>query len=189
LHDSDQEAPLARLPFVEPAQVHASFPDLAMHQNFQRVYANSPGAMRAFMGVTGHVREHSGLDARLRELAVLQIGRAAGSDYVFAHHVKTGLGAGLAPGDITAIASGNLSSLGPLDRAVVSLANAMTLRADVSDDVFQAVRNALGDGQLMDLLFVIGHYIAMAALITTLRIEVEPSYQGYLTEFPVTAAN
>ncbi len=181
---------MARLPFVEPAEVHAAFPDLALHQNFQRVYANSPGAMREFMGVTRHVREHSGLDARLRELAILQIGAAARSPYVFAHHVKTGLAAGVAPGEIAAIASGTLSPFGPLDRAVVTLARAMTLRDDVSDPSFNEVRGALGDGALMDLLFVIGHYIAMAALITTLRIEVEAkSYQGYLTEFPLTAAN
>lgn len=160
-----------------------------MHQNFQRVYANSPGAMREFMGVTRQVREQSALDGRLRELAVLEIGSAARSPYVFAHHVKTGLDAGVAPAEITAVASGTVSSFGPLERAVLSLARAMTLREDVSDDVFQTIRRALGDGTLMDLLFVIGHYIAMAALITTLRVEVEASYQGYLTEFPLATAN
>ena len=183
---------MARLPFVEPAQVQAEFPDLTIHQNFQRVYANSPAAMREFMGVSGYVRKHSALDPRLRELAVLQVGYTARSPYVFTHHVKGADSVGISAAELRALAAGStsgLATLGPLEQAVLTVARAMTLREEVPGAAFDALRAAIGDAPLMDLLFVIGHYIAMATLIGTLHIELEESYQGYLTEFPMTPAN
>lgn len=178
---------MARIHAVAPSELPDEFRDLPLHQNFQRVYANSPAAMRAFMGVSGYVRNEGGLDARLRELAVLQVGCAARSAYVFTHHVKVALSVGITPDEIASLVSGNPDSpllSTPLERAVLALARDVTARRDVPDATFGRVRVSLGDRQLMNLLFVIAHYIGMAALIATLRIELEGEYRQYLTFLP-----
>lgn len=182
---------MARIPFVDPAALPEAFRDLPMEQNFQRVYANSPSGTRAFMGTTGEIRKRSGLPPRLRELAVLQIGYTAKSAYVFTHHVKAGLAAGVAPDDIRALADPHADAPGrfsPLERAVIELARDMTAGAVAPEATFATVRRALGEGQLMDLLFVIAHYIGMAVLLRTLQIELEDSYKAYLTEYPLAFA-
>ena len=46
------------------------------------------------------------LDARLREMALIQIGYAANCVYEYTHHIKTGLRYGVSPDDIRAIADG-----------------------------------------------------------------------------------
>ena len=179
---------MARIPFVDAAALPEAFRDLPMHQNFQRVYANSPSGTRAFMGTTGEIRKRSGLPPRLRELAVLQIGYTAKSPYVFTHHVKAGLEAGVEPDDVRALAAAHADAPGrfsELERAVIDLARDMTAGAVAPDATFATVRKALGEEQLMDLLFVIAHYIGMAVLLRTLQVELEDSYRAYLKDYPL----
>lgn len=154
---------------------------MTLRQNFQKTYCNSPAAMQAFMAVSSHVRNNSPLPARLRELAILQVGRSAQSPYVFTHHVKAALEAGITTEDLQAV--GAVAPALPsdaTDRAVVELARAMTTGEIVPDETFATVRQALGDAVTMDLLFVITHYIGMATLLRTLAIELEESYKQYL---------
>jgi alkylhydroperoxidase family enzyme len=173
---------MARLPFLEASALAEEHRDLTMRQNFQRVYANSPASMRAFMSVSSQVRNHSALDPRLRELAILQVGSSAFSPYVFTHHVKSGLEAGLSEEAVRALGAGRAEAhaLDPVAAAVVELAREMTSGNIVADATFEKLRQALGDRTMMDLLFVITHYIGMATLLRTLSVELEDHYHQYL---------
>ena len=55
-----------------------------------KLLVNSPGMARVFNGIGGYIRFESKLDPRLRELAILQVGRPERSEYEFIHHVKIG---------------------------------------------------------------------------------------------------
>lgn len=172
---------MARLPFVDPAALPEQFRSMAMRQNFQRVYANSPSAMQAFMAVTTEVRNRSPLDVRLRELAILQVGRSAKSPYVFTHHVHQAIEAGASADDVRAVGSESaFAPADPLTAGVIVLARDMTSGEVVDERVFESLRSALGDLALMDLLFVIAHYIGMATLLRTLAVELEDDYRKYL---------
>jgi AhpD family alkylhydroperoxidase len=179
---------MARLPFVAKSDLPADQQDLQLHQNFQRVYANSPQGLRAFTTLSGYVRERSPLDPKLRELAILQVCYATECPYAFTHHVKVGLAAGLTPDQIRAVrddAAGRPTSFGPVEKAVLQAARDLATGAPVSDAVFATLHEALGNEQLMDLLFDTVHYLGMTRLLTTLQVEIEDDYRAYLKDYPM----
>ncbi|HJN22141.1 MAG: carboxymuconolactone decarboxylase family protein [Alphaproteobacteria bacterium] len=55
-----------------------------------RAPTHSPEAARAFMGFGMFIRNTSRLNGRLRELAILQVGCLARTDYEWTHHLRIG---------------------------------------------------------------------------------------------------
>jgi alkylhydroperoxidase family enzyme len=131
------------------------------------------------------VREQS---QGLRELALLQVGHVTKSAYEFTHHVKVALAAGLTPQQIAAIPDANAgrpTGFSPIELSVLKIAAAVTAGEAVDDETFDFLAATLGSEHLMDLLFVTAHYLGMARLLTTLRIDLEDEYRAYLADFPL----
>lgn len=179
---------MARIPYVDATALPEAFKNQRLKQNFQRVYANSPKGADAYMTVASYVRDDSTLDPKLRELALLQVGHVTKSAYEFTHHVKVALAAGLTPEQIAAIPDANAgrpTRFSPIELAVLKVAAAVTAGDAVDDETFDFLATTLGNEHLMDLLFVTAHYLGMARLLTTLRIDVEDEYRAYLVDFPL----
>ena len=82
---------MPRLPHRTRADLPPEDQDLlARDINLMRIMSHSPGAARVFHALGRYIRYDSPLDPRLRELAILQVGWLARSDYEFSHHVKIG---------------------------------------------------------------------------------------------------
>src|SRR3546814_4174271 len=80
------------------------------------------------------IRFKAKLDPRLREMAILQVGWLARSDYEWSHHVKIGKDFGVSEDDVRAIIAeteGKDSGLPALDRAVLRAARGMADRKSV----------------------------------------------------------
>ena len=58
--------------------------------NLHRALVHSPGGARNFGLMGQYIRFGSKLDPRLRELAILQVGCLARSEYEYSHHIKIG---------------------------------------------------------------------------------------------------
>jgi hypothetical protein len=98
------------------------------------------------------------------------------------------LAAGLTREQIAAIPDANAgrpTSFTPLELAVLKVAAAVTSGDAVDDETFSSLAKTLGSEHLMDLLFVTAHYLGMARLLATLRVDLEDEYQPYLTDFPL----
>ena len=67
---------------------------LGMVPNFLRVFANSPAALRAFLGLHGVASEGS-LDAMTRERIALALAQQNSCEYCVSAHTAIGRGAGL----------------------------------------------------------------------------------------------
>ncbi len=180
---------MARIPYRSKADLK---PDdqvlLAREINLNRALVNSPGAARAFSRLGGYIRNQSPLDGRLRELAILQVGYVARSEYEYSHHIKIGREFGVSDADIRALATetrGEPSELEPLARAVLKAARQMAADKPVDDGTFALLRSELGDEHLTDLVVTIAFYCGVVRLLATLAIDVEPEYAGYLEEFPL----
>jgi hypothetical protein len=66
---------MARLPYLDRDDLAPEHRDLlARDINLNRALVHSPDAARAFGGLAHFIRHGSRLDARLRELAILQVG-------------------------------------------------------------------------------------------------------------------
>lgn len=184
---------MARLPYRDAADLAPQDQALLVRPvNLYRAMVNSPGMTRAFLGLANHIRHGSALDARLRELAILQIGWVARSPYEWSHHVAIGRDFGVTDADIAAIAqetSGEVSQLEPAARAVLRAAREMAAGADaLTEATFAEAQVHLDLASLTDLLVVIAFYAGVVRFLGAARIEVEPGYQRYLDEFPLPPA-
>jgi arylformamidase len=183
---------MARVPYVETESLPENQRSLAPpDSHIFRALVHSPEALRRYKGLTKFIREESGLDSRLREMALIQIGYAADCPYEYTHHIKTGLRYGVSRDDIHAIAdesAGNTTALDSVAKAVLRAARQLTLGNDIDESTFHTLQSALGDEQLMELLFSVVTYTGTVKLLTSLRIDLEDAYKPYLDEFPIRTA-
>ena len=71
---------MARLPYIEKKDLAPEHQDLMKREiSLYKQLIHSPGALRAFQGLGYYIRYKSPVDARLRELAILQVGYLARS--------------------------------------------------------------------------------------------------------------
>jgi len=180
---------MARLPYLDRADLAPEHQDLlARTINLNRALAHSPNAARAFGGLGQFIRHKSRLDARLREMAILQVGYLARSPYEWSHHVEIGRSFGVSDADIRAIAeetAGRPTTLEPLAKAVLRAAREMTDGLAISSATFAELAAALDRERLTDLVLTIAFYDAVVRILATLEIDVEEHYQKYLDEFPL----
>jgi alkylhydroperoxidase family enzyme len=182
---------MARLPYLDQADLAPEHQDLlARNINLFRLMAHSPAGARAFHGLGQYIRFKSRLDARLREMAILQVGYLTRSVYEYTHHIKIGRDFGVSDEDLRAIAAetaGRPSGLDGLTRAVLRAAREMTQGLAASDETFAALRQGLDEERLTDLVLVIAFYNAVVRFLATMQIDNEPEYQRLLADFPLPA--
>lgn len=183
---------MARLKYLTKADLAPENQDLlARDLPLFQILAYSPGGSRAFTGLGGYIRFGSKLDARLRELAILQVGYLTRSVYEYAHHIKIGFDFGVSPDDIRGLIAeynGQPSSLEPLAKTVLRGAREMTTDLAMSDTTFAELCRHLSEEHLLDLVMTISFYNGVVRLLATMQIDLEPDYQKYLDQFPLPAA-
>ena len=137
--------------------------------NLLATLVRHPELTRAFLRLNTHLLFSSTLSPRLREVAVLRLAHLTGCEYEWRHHVNMGREAGLTDAEIDGIQHGEASDA--LDRAVLSAVDELQNKAMVSDATWAALSDHLDERQLMDLVFTIGCYGALAMAINTFGVE------------------
>jgi alkylhydroperoxidase family enzyme len=180
---------MARLTYLDKADLAEEHRDLLDNPaNLHRALVYAPDTLRALLGLGRHLRYRSGLDGRLREIAVLLVGYLMRSPYEWTHHLKIRAQFGVTDDDvhtIIAFAEGRDIRADDLTHAVLHAARQLTTDAVVADDVFAVLQEHLPPPHLIDLMATISHYNSLARVISSLRIDLEPAYEPYLTQFPL----
>lgn len=180
---------MARLPYLEPEQIAPEYRDMpGRNTNLHKLLVNSPEMARAFGGMGGYIRFRSTLDARLRELAILQVGWLERSEYEFTHHVKIGREFGVTDADIEAMmheTEGRPSTLEPLARAVLRGAREMAHGLAMSAATFAEIKAHLTNQHMTDLVLTIAFYCAVVRVLATMQIDNEPQYKEVLKQYPL----
>jgi alkylhydroperoxidase family enzyme len=169
---------MARVPYVEVKDAI----------NIRRALANSPAAAKKNSDLAMYIRHESKLDARLRELAILQVGYSARCAYEYAHHIEIGREFGVSDDEIRALAddtAGKPTPFDPLAKLVLKAAREMTDGTAISDATFAALKQQMSNEHLVDLVLAIAFYNATVRILDSLKVDVEPEYQHYLQEFPL----
>jgi alkylhydroperoxidase family enzyme len=183
------EEPMARIPYRDVDDLKPEDRDLLKRGiSLHRALVNSPGGARAFQALGQYIRHGSPLDPRLREMAILEVGWLAQSAYEWSHHVKIGMGFGVAEDDIRAIMTGDHAALDPRARLVLQAAREMYAGPGTTEATHAALAVEFSTEHLTDLVLVIGFYCAVVRVLASLAIDVEPDYQPYLDRFPLKAA-
>lgn len=180
---------MARLPYLNQEDLAEDDKRLLQRPaNLFRLLVHSPEAFRHFSRLGGWIRNGSTLDARLREMAILQVGYLTDAAYEWAHHIEIGRGFGVTDDDVRAIVTeteGGGSALPQLDRLILRAAREMTDELKVSDEAFEGLKAHLSDGHIVDLLMTVAYYNLVVRVLHSLDVDLEPEYEHLLREFPL----
>ncbi len=145
---------------------------IGMVPNFLKVFANSPAALRAFLGLHGIANEGS-LDLPTRERIALALAQQNACEYCLSAHSAIGKKAGLDNSEINANRSGSSND----SKAAVAVKLARSL-AEHSGDITTAelieARNAgYSDADIVEIITHVGMNILTNILGKASRVEID----------------
>jgi len=121
------------------------------------------------------LRNGTQLDPKLRELALMTVGRLAGAEYEFVHHWNISLQVGVERGQLDHLAEFETSPLfNQHERAVMRYAAEATQNVKVADATFEALREFLDNRRIMELVMNVGFYNAVVRVLVPCEVELEP---------------
>lgn len=148
-------------------------PDLGLF----RALAHAPTAFGPWLAYGGALLSQLELDPVLRELAILQVAREERCDYEWAQHIVIAARVGVSAAQIEAIEAGRLTdgALSSLVSLVVGAAREFVRERAVSDASTSELVKRLGARQCVELVLVLGQYLAVARLVASFAIAVDES--------------
>lgn len=151
-------------------------PDTMTELAVFQVVLNNPPIAAALNGLLMALLSKGRLDARLRELVIMRIGWATGSEYEWAQHWRVSGLLGIDPEDITAVRDWRSSDrLGPAERAVLAATDETLANGWISKPTWAECAAALGndDAQLVELVIAIGNWKLFSSLLLSLEVPLE----------------
>ena len=133
------------------------------------LYAPSVGHALQELGAA--IRFRTQLAPRIREMAILVVAQAAGSDYEQASHEPIGRDAGLTESELDALRADNDPKFADEQESVAySTARALTVARDLDDEEYAEAINALGEEGLVELSTLVGYYATLALQLRIFRV-------------------
>jgi alkylhydroperoxidase family enzyme len=176
---------MARLPYVDPvaanpevAEALGALPPLKIFS----MVANAETAFRPWLGLGAALLGQLQLDARLREMAILEVARLSGSRYEWVQHEAIATALGVGRDEVRAIEQGDVGRLGDAARAVVEFTREVVHEVGAQEATLDAVRVHLATREIVELLLVIGQYMSVARIAATCGIEIDDPAQLAVVE-------
>jgi alkylhydroperoxidase family enzyme len=142
--------------------------------HIHRIIANAPNLFRRFVDLANELRNGTQLDPKLRELALLTVGRLTGAEYEFVHHWNMALRLGVRREQLEQLANFESSTdFNQDERAVMRYAAEATSNVKVNDTTFEALRRFLDNRRIMELVMNVAMYNAVARIIVPCGVELE----------------
>ena len=168
---------VARIPVVDPSELSSSdrqaleaLPNLALF----RTLAHAPTVITPWLGLGAALLAATELSGRRRELAVLTVAHEAGCRYEWVQHEVIAQASGVSLTELSAIANGTADTLfAPADATVVRVATEAVRSIQVSPEAIAAAREWLGDRQTVELLCLIGYYLATAVFSLSTDLDID----------------
>jgi 4-carboxymuconolactone decarboxylase len=140
--------------------------------------AHQPELFRRWLAFGGALLDGQ-LPGRLRELVILRTAFRFDGRYEWAHHIALGEAVGISSEEIAAL-GGELSAVSwnEFERAALSAVDETADDGAVSDATWSTLATHLDDGDLIELLMLIAHYLMLSTVLRSLRVPLEPSAQA-----------
>jgi alkylhydroperoxidase family enzyme len=174
---------MARVPYLNredlPEADREIFDNLAAERgsvgNIFRTLAHTPKLLRRFMALGGELRNGTALDPKLRELAIMTVGRLTNAEYEFVHHWNLARRAGVPREKLEALADWEKSPVfSDDDRAVIRYAVEATNNVKVSDATWNALKSFLDTRRIMELVQNVAFYNQVVRVLVPCGVELEP---------------
>lgn len=137
----------------------------------------APEMLRGFAEFSRALRYEGSTSRALRELVILRVAQLADCSYEWLHHIPMASAAGIADEKVTHLERWrDGDAFSATERAALRCAEEI-VGAGLSDDGFAELKDSFGDKEIVELVLLITHYAAVARILDSLKIEVEPRYQ------------
>jgi len=176
-----------RLPLVDRASLtdgaRAIYDDHADPAGWSHAGLRGPGGVRLhsphlaelWSAVGRYLRDETGLSRRVREVAILVTAREHDSRFEWQQHERVALRAGVPQEVIDVIKHrAPVDGLDETDALVIRLGRQVFGDRAVDSEVFGSAMARFGAQQLIDLISIMGTYVATAAMLTLVDMQLPP---------------
>jgi alkylhydroperoxidase family enzyme len=143
--------------------------------NLYRALLNSPGLASAWFDFNNAVRFQTGVNDRLRELAIMRVAVLNGADYVFRiHQTRYAEPAGVTQAEVEALRDWRRSGrFGPEESVLLAYVDAMTRDVAVPDAVFKGLRAHFSERATVELTVLVAAYNMHTRVLRALDVDPE----------------
>ncbi|HEX4564448.1 MAG TPA: carboxymuconolactone decarboxylase family protein [Solirubrobacteraceae bacterium] len=166
---------MPRLPYYDPSDGAEAIAKVLSRTplTLLRMVANAESAFEDWLSYSNSILTVLELDPALRELAILQVAHLERSQYEWVQHVAIGQALGVTSAQIAAIERDDEadSSFNDDEASVLRLARAFVLDGTASEDMVLDAQERIGARGVVELLLVLGHYMAIARFVASTGLE------------------
>ena len=177
---------MPRIPYFEVDSAtgkHAEFLDkLKPHLNIYRMLANSEAGLKGFVRMGNALLYRCELDAGLRELAIVRVGRLSRAAYEVFQHERIAREAGVGEEKIAALRDATIEAPAFTDheKAVLRYTDDVVRNVRASDKNLKAVQAFLSPGAVVELTLTIGYYMMVCRFLESMGVEGEDGQAEWL---------
>ncbi len=160
---------------AEAAAAAAGVPAAMAHLNIFRVLLHHPPLAKAVGNLLVTLLWNAKLDMRLRELVILRLGWATGSDYEWTQHWRVASGLGVSDQDMLGVRDWRAyAAFGAAERAVLAATDETLATGTISPGTWEECRVHVGEVEaLLELVVAIGNWRMISSLLRSLQIPLE----------------
>jgi len=137
------------------------------------VRLHSPHLAQLSRPAAHYLRHETGLDPKIREVAILTAAREFDSKFEWQQHERVGLRVGVSAGTIDVIKHRKpVDGLDATEALVIEVGRQLFREHRLSSALFAKARETFGEQKLIDLLANMGSYAATAILLAAVDIQV-----------------
>jgi len=148
--------------------------------NWYQALVRHPGLHAKWVAFGAQLLVKGKLAARDRELLVLRTAWRTGAEYYWDPHVRLAHEAGITPGEIDAVTDGrNAGAWDDHDRALLNAVDELISDNVISDTTWATLARSLDERQLIEVPFLVGHYVMVACTMRSIGVALEPGQGGF----------
>ena len=167
---------MQRVPFpdLEKLQPHVRQSVERFKLNIVSMSANgSPQVFDGFAKMGGAVAGDCAFSALVREAVILRVGHLSRSEYELLHHRSIARSLGMDEKTLKAIETQDYAALEPDMASAAKFADEVVVKGNCSDATLADVSKHYGARGVIDLIFLIGLYMAVARVIAVSGIPLD----------------
>lgn len=142
--------------------------------------AHNPRLLKRFLPYGGYFLNRGLVPAREREIVILRVGHNTGSVYEFGQHTLIGMRAGLTEVEVSALTMDpSAHGWSARERVLIAMTDEICANDCVGEATWSELRADWDDGQLCELVLLVGEYRMVAGFLNTMGVELDADTPGW----------